>query len=40
VPGLKILFQNPVDGQVYAQPLAVTNQLVYTNGISLVGFRL
>jgi hypothetical protein len=34
VPGLKILFQNPVDGQVYAQPLAVSNQLVYTNGIS------
>ena len=34
MPGLKILFQNPVNGQVYAQPLAVTNQLVYTNGIS------
>jgi outer membrane protein assembly factor BamB len=34
VPGLKIQFQNKVDGQVYAQPLAVTNQLVYTNGIS------
>ena len=34
VPGLKILFQNTVDGEVYAQPLAVTNQLVYTNGVS------
>lgn len=34
VAGLKILFQNTVDGQVYAQPLAVSNQLVYTNGIS------
>jgi len=34
VAGLKILFQNSVDGQVYAQPLAVTNQLVYRNGVS------
>jgi PQQ-like domain len=34
VSGLKILFQNTVDGQVYAQPLAVTSQLVYTNGVS------
>ena len=34
VSGLKILFQKTVDGQVYAQPLAVTNQLVYTNGVS------
>jgi PQQ enzyme repeat len=34
VSGLKILFQRPVDGQVYAQPLCVTNQLVYSNGIS------
>jgi outer membrane protein assembly factor BamB len=34
VSGLKIVFQNQVDGQVYAQPLAVTNQLVYTNGVS------
>jgi PQQ-like domain len=32
--GLKILFQMAVDGQVYAQPLCVTNQLVYKNGIS------
>jgi outer membrane protein assembly factor BamB len=34
VSGLKILFQSSVDGQVYAQPLCVTNQLVYQNGIS------
>ena len=34
VSGLNILFQNTVDGQVYAQPLAVSNQLVYTNGVS------
>jgi hypothetical protein len=34
VSGLKILFQMAVDGQVYAQPLCVTNQLVYKNGIS------
>ena len=34
VSGLKLLFQSPVDGQVYAQPLCVTNQLVYKNGIS------
>jgi hypothetical protein len=34
VSGLKIVFQNQVDGQVYAQPLAVTSQLVYTNGVS------
>lgn len=34
VSGLKILFQNPVDGQVYAQPLCVTDQLVFKNGIS------
>src|SRR5580704_14398703 len=34
VSGLKILFQNPVDGMVYAQPLCVTNQLVYKNGVS------
>ena len=34
VSGLKILFQNTVDGQVCAQPLGVTNQLVYTNGVS------
>jgi len=32
--GLKILFQKAVDGQVYAQPLCVTNQLVYKNGVS------
>jgi outer membrane protein assembly factor BamB len=34
VSGLKMLFHKPVDGQVYAQPLCVTNQLVYKNGIS------
>jgi outer membrane protein assembly factor BamB len=34
VSGLKILFQMPVDGQVYAQPLCVTNQLVYKAGVS------
>jgi outer membrane protein assembly factor BamB len=32
--GLKLLFQNPVDGAVYAQPLCVSNQLVYTGGVS------
>ena len=34
VPGLKILFQKTVDGQVYAQPLCVSNQLVYKHGVS------
>jgi PQQ enzyme repeat len=34
VSQLKLLFQNTVDGQVYGQPLAVTNQLVFTNGVS------
>jgi PQQ-like domain len=34
VSGLKILFQSGVDGQVYAQPLCVTRQLVYRNGVS------
>src|SRR5258708_3958574 len=34
VAGLKILYQKPVDGQVYAQPLCVANQLVYKNGVS------
>jgi outer membrane protein assembly factor BamB len=34
VSGLQELFQSPVDGQVYAQPLCLTNQLVYKNGIS------
>ena len=34
VSGLQILFQNPVDGQVYAQPLCVANQLVFQNGVS------
>jgi outer membrane protein assembly factor BamB len=33
VAGLKMLFQNPVDGAVYAQPLCVSNQLVYKNGV-------
>ena len=32
--GLKLLFQNRVDGAVYAQPLCVSNQLVFTNGVS------
>jgi hypothetical protein len=34
VSGLQVLFQMPVDGQVYAQPLCVTGQLVYKNGVS------
>jgi outer membrane protein assembly factor BamB len=34
VSDLKILFQSPVDGMVYAQPLGVTNQLVHKNGSS------
>jgi outer membrane protein assembly factor BamB len=34
VSGLKILFQMPVDGQVYAQPLCVTNQVVFKAGVS------
>ena len=29
-----MLFQHPVDGAVYAQPLCVSNQLVYTGGVS------
>src|SRR5260370_2499170 len=32
--GLKMLFQNRVDGAVYAQPLCVSNQLVYKGGVS------
>ena len=32
VSQLTILYQNPVDGQVYAQPLCVSNQLVNANG--------
>src|SRR5258707_9486160 len=32
--GLKMLFQNRVDGAVYAQPLCVSNQLVYKHGVS------
>jgi outer membrane protein assembly factor BamB len=31
---LKVLYQNPVDGQVYAQPLCVSRQLVEINGVS------
>ena len=31
---LKILFQAPVDGQVYAQPLCVAKQLVFSKGVS------
>jgi PQQ-like domain len=38
VSGLKILFQKNVDGQVYAQPLCVENQVVFKNGV-LVGNR-
>jgi outer membrane protein assembly factor BamB len=34
VTKLKILFQAPVDGQVYAQPLCVAKQLVYRQGVS------
>ena len=34
VAQLKVLYQNPVDGQVYAQPLCVSNQLVQINGVS------
>jgi hypothetical protein len=34
VAGLKILYQETVDGQVYAQPLCVSNQLVYMDGVS------
>ena len=34
VAGLKILFQKTLDGQVYAQPLCIANQLVYKNGVS------
>jgi hypothetical protein len=34
VSGLKILYQNTVDGQIYAQPLCISKQLVYTNGVS------
>jgi outer membrane protein assembly factor BamB len=38
VSGLKILFQKSLDGNVYAQPLCVTNQVVFKNGV-LVGNR-
>lgn len=34
VAGLKILYQKTLDGQVYAQPLCVSNQLVYKHGVS------
>src|ERR1700730_9694980 len=34
VKGLKLLFQNLVDGAVYAHMLCVSNQLVFTNGVS------
>jgi outer membrane protein assembly factor BamB len=34
VKGLKLLFQNTVDGAVYAQPLCVSNQLVFKGGVS------
>ena len=34
VQGLKLLFQNRVDGAVYAQPLCVSNQLVFKGGVS------
>jgi hypothetical protein len=34
VSGLKILFQKTVDGQIYAQPLCVSNQLVFSHGVS------
>jgi outer membrane protein assembly factor BamB len=35
VSGLKILFQDSLDGNVYAQPLCVASQLVYKNGVSV-----
>ena len=38
VSGLKILFQESLDGNVYAQPLCVANQLVFKNGVQ-VGMR-
>jgi hypothetical protein len=34
IAGLHILFQPGVDGQAYAQPLCVANQLVFSNGVS------
>src|SRR5260370_42505171 len=34
VGSLKILFQKNVNGQVFAQPLCVSNQLVFRNGVS------
>lgn len=34
VAELKVLYQSPVDGQIYAQPLCVSNQLVQINGVS------
>src|SRR5258707_7874520 len=34
VKGLKLLFQKKVDGAVYAQPLCVSNQLVFKGGVS------
>jgi outer membrane protein assembly factor BamB len=33
VSGLKMLFHDTVDGQVYAQPLCVGDQVVYKNGV-------
>jgi PQQ-like domain len=38
VSGLKILFKKSLDGNVYAQPLCVTNQVVFKKGV-LVGNR-
>jgi outer membrane protein assembly factor BamB len=35
VSGLKILFQDSLDGNVYAQPLYVARQVVYKNGVSV-----
>src|SRR5260370_42493326 len=34
VGSLKILFQKKVNGQVYAQPLCVSNQLVFKHSVS------
>src|SRR5258707_3147260 len=34
VKGLKLRFQKKVDGAVYAQPLCVSNQLVFKGGVS------
>jgi hypothetical protein len=37
VAELKVLYQSPVDGQIYAQPLCVSNQLVEINSGNSIG---